>query len=99
MPPSPAWACAAASETPRIALAPSRDLLGLPSSSISVLSSCCWSEASIPVTPRARPALPLPALASIAQLGCLELAGRGARRDGGVPVGAGAQPHLHLHGR
>ena len=35
--------CAAASETPRIALAPSRPLFGVPSSSISVRSIAAWS--------------------------------------------------------
>ena len=39
---------AAASETPRMALAPRRDLLGVPSSSISVLSMVLWSEAPRP---------------------------------------------------
>ena len=37
---------AAASETPRIALAPRRDLFGVPSSSIIARSSAAWSPAS-----------------------------------------------------
>src|SRR5207248_6975456 len=41
---------AAASGTPGFALAPRRDLLGVPSSSIIASSSARWSEASIPVT-------------------------------------------------
>src|SRR3954463_9467536 len=43
-----AAACAAASETPRIALAPRRDLFGVPSSSIRALSRPAWSSASRP---------------------------------------------------
>ena len=45
---SAAAACAAASDTARIAFAPSRDLLGVPSRLISVRSSAAWAEASIP---------------------------------------------------
>ena len=43
-------AFAVASETPRIALAPRRDLFFVPSSSISVRSSVRWSSASSPAT-------------------------------------------------
>src|SRR3954468_7101211 len=50
MPSSAAAACAAASETPRIAFAPRRDLLSEPSRSISARSSPSWSVASRPVT-------------------------------------------------
>ncbi len=49
-PSSTAAACAAASETPRMALAPSRDLLGVPSSSMRARSSPSWSVASRPAT-------------------------------------------------
>ena len=44
---------AAAIDTPRIALAPSRDLFGVPSSSISRWSSPRWSAASCPASARA----------------------------------------------
>src|SRR6266545_497836 len=50
---TPAWAApafAVASETPRIALAPRRDLFFVPSSSINVRSSVRWSSASSPAT-------------------------------------------------
>ena len=46
----PELALRAASETPRIALAPRRDLLGVPSSSFSLRSSPAWSSASSPRT-------------------------------------------------
>ena len=36
-----------------MALAPSRDLFGVPSSSIIAVSSAAWSAASMPVTARA----------------------------------------------
>src|SRR5205823_4833643 len=45
-----AAACAVASETARIAFAPSLALLGVPSSAIIALSRRIWSRASIPVT-------------------------------------------------
>src|ERR671915_2151841 len=47
---SAAAARAAASETPRIAFAPRRDLSGVPSSSISARSSPAWSSTSAPCT-------------------------------------------------
>ncbi len=43
-----AAACATASETPRIALAPSLDLFGVPSSAISAASIAGWSSTSMP---------------------------------------------------
>ena len=49
-PSSAATAFAAASETPRIAFAPSRPLFGVPSSSTSVRSSPAWSRASAPAS-------------------------------------------------
>src|SRR3954454_9762036 len=49
-PRSAAVALAVASETPRIAFAPSRALFGVPSSSINLWSSACWSAASSPCT-------------------------------------------------
>ncbi len=48
-----AWlaaACATARETLRVALAPSRDLLGVPSRAMSALSTRSCSSAGIPVT-------------------------------------------------
>ena len=45
---APAAACAAASETPRIAFAPRRDLFGVPSRSMSVPSRLSWSRTSCP---------------------------------------------------
>ena len=91
----------AASETPRIALAPRRDLFGVPSRSISARSRPDWSSASRPAIASAispltladglRDALAHPGVAAVAQLGGLELAGRGAGRHGGAAVGAGAQ--------
>ena len=86
-----AIALAAASETPRIALAPSRALFGVPSSSIIVRSSAAWSAASSPCTASVdlavgrsatalRHALAAERLAAVAQLDRLELAGGGARR-------------------
>ena len=69
MPSSAAAAFAAASDTPRIAFAPSRALFGVPSSSIMRLSRPDWSSASIPATADAispftfatAPLTPLPA--------------------------------------
>src|SRR3954453_2391885 len=49
-PSSTAAAWAAASETPRIAFAPRRDLFGVPSRSTSPRSSPSWSVASRPIT-------------------------------------------------
>ena len=73
-------------------MAPSRDLFGVPSSSISALSSPDWSSASVPgdrlrdlavdVLDRLRDALAAPGVAAVAQLGRLELAGRRAGRHG-----------------
>ena len=90
-PASAAAAFALASETPRIALAPSRPLFGVPSSSISVRSSPSWSTTSSPRTASAISPLtfatacetPLPphAVAAVAQLDRLVHAGRGARGD------------------
>ena len=45
-----AAAFADASETPRIAFAPSRPLFGVPSSAISASSRARWSSASMPTT-------------------------------------------------
>src|SRR5665213_653611 len=45
-----AAACATASETPRIALAPRRDLSRVPSRAINVASIAAWSVTSIPMT-------------------------------------------------
>jgi hypothetical protein len=44
-------------------------------------------------------ALAAPGVAAVAQLGGLELAGRGARRHGGAALGAGAQHQVDLHRR
>src|SRR3954452_3001111 len=59
-PSSAAAACAAASETPRIALAPRRALFGVPSSSMRVRSSPAWSVASWPATASAISPLTFP---------------------------------------
>ena len=84
-------------------------MFGVPSSSISVPSSAAWSTASRPVTAVAISPLTLPTAwvtplppyvrAAVAQLGGLELAGRGARRDGRAAGRAGAQGELDLDGR
>src|SRR5215208_1067500 len=60
MPSSAAAALAAASDTPRIALAPSRDLFGVPSSSTSARSRPAWSSASRPPIASAISPLTLP---------------------------------------
>ena len=108
-PSSAACAWAAASETPRIALAPRRDLFGVPSSSIRARSRppgrrrrARASAAAISpltfATARVTP-LPCPGLAAVAQLGRLELARRGARGHRRAPVRAGAQLDLDLDRR
>src|SRR3954463_5017579 len=58
-PSSAAAACAAASETPRIALAPRRALFGVPSSSIIARSRADWSVASRPCSASASSPLTL----------------------------------------
>ena len=106
---SAAAARATASETPRIAFAPSRDLFGVPSSSISVLSIAPCSVARAPasaaamslvdVRDRLGHALAAPGVAPVAKLGRLELARRGAGGHGGAPGGAGVEAHLDLDRR
>ena len=102
-------AFAAASETPRIAFAPSRPLFGVPSSSTSSRSSPAWSAASRPrdrrgdlaldVRDRRRHALAAVRLAAVAELDRLVDAGRGARRHGGPAERAGLEPDVDLDGR
>ena len=48
-PATPAAACAHARDTPRIALAPSFDLFGVPSISIIALSMATWSATANPL--------------------------------------------------
>ena len=101
-----AWA--AASETPRIALAPSRDLLGVPSSAISASSSAALvgrveaaqrlGDLAVHVRDGLRDALAAVALAAVAQLDRLELAGRRARGHGGAADGARVELDLDLDG-
>jgi hypothetical protein len=66
-PRSSAIAFAAASDVPRIALAPSRPLFGVPSRSIRRRSSASWSAASSPRTTAAISSLTL-ATASVTAL-------------------------------
>ena len=90
-------------------MAPRRDLLGVPSRSISARSRPSWSVASRPVTASAISPLTLPTalrhalaavgVAAVAQLGGLELAGRGAGGHGRAPGRARAQRELDLDGR
>ncbi len=108
-PASAAAARATASETPRIALAPSRDLLGVPSRSIRVRSMAPCSEARAPTSASAMSRLTLetalrhplaaPGLAPVAQLHGLELAGRGAGGNSGAPGGLRVERHLDLDRR
>ena len=53
----------------------------------------------VDVPDRLRDPLAVPRLATVAQLGGLELTGRGARRDRGAPRRAGVERHLHLDRR
>ena len=90
-------------------MAPSRPLLGVPSSSIMVRSSAAWSAASAPFSALAISPLtlatalvtPLPPqlLAAVAQLDRLELAGRGARGHRRQAPRAGVEHDLDLDGR
>ena len=104
-----AAALAAASETPRMALAPSFDLVLVPSSAIIRASRAAWSEASMPtmagpmafddVADGLADALAEVALlVAVAQLEGLVLAGGGAGRDGGAAQVAARHGHLDLDG-
>ena len=105
-----AAALATASETPRMALAPSRALLGVPSSAIIVSSILTCASASMP--PIASKISPLTAstalahalaeialLVAVAQLDGLVRAGRGARRHGGAAARAVLEDDIDLDGR
>ena len=106
------WAAARATArlTPRMALAPSLALFGVPSRSSMAPSTAAWSSASIPARALAIFALTLSTalqdtLAAVAGLvGVAELqgfvnAGRGAGGDRGPPGGAALQADLDLDGR
>ena len=97
-------------ETPRIALAPSLALLGVPSSSIMSWSIASWSRGSRPISSGAILVLtfstalvtPLPSvllLVVVAQLDGFVLAGAGARRDGGAAEGAVFEDDVDFDGR
>ena len=109
-PASAAAALATASETPRIALAPSRDLFGgaveldqasgrAPPCSAASGADERLGDVAVDVRDRLRDALARPGVAAVAQLGRLELAGRGARRHRGAAAGAGVERHLDLDRR
>ena len=108
-PASAAAACATASDTPRIALAPRRDLFSVPSSSIErgvegglvvgVAAVDGAGDLPVDVGDRGRHALAAVGVPAVAQLGGLELTGRGARRHGGAPGRAGAQRDVDLDRR
>ena len=102
-PPLAAAARATASETPGIALAPSRALLAVPSSWRSVTSRQPLVSRALPGPPRGRctsctwatarvtPLPPRACLVVVAQLDGLARAGRGARRHRGAADAAVAQ--------
>src|SRR5262249_12023892 len=58
-----------------------------------------FGDLALDVANGAHHPLTVPALTPIAQLGGLELTGRGTRRYRGVAVSTGAKPDLDLHGR
>ena len=84
-------------------------LFGVPSRSISARSSACWStrvdardrlgDLAVDVADGLGDALAQPRVAAVAQLGGLELAGRGARGHRGAAGGAGAQDDVDLDRR
>ena len=92
-----------------MALAPSRALLGVPSSAIIVLSMLDLffgvqpaqgvEQFAIDGGDGLFHALAAIALAAVAQFHRLMGAGRGARRHGGAAESAVFQPHIHFHGR
>ena len=92
-----------------MALAPSRDLLGVPSRSISAWSTSRCSEASKPtssgpISSRTAAtafadALPAVAVGAVSHLHSLELTGRSTRGDGCAPDEAIIERHLHLNRR
>ncbi len=108
-PASAAAARATASETPRIALAPSRDLLGVPSRSHQgaidgpLLGGAGAhqrvGDVPVDVGDGLRHPLAAPGLAPVAQLRGLELAGRGAGGHRGAPGGLRVERHLDLDRR
>ena len=105
-----AAALAAARLTPRIALAPSLPLLGVPSAAISARSRPTWSAASRPTatlastpltlaTALVTPFAEIPLLVAVAQLDGLVDAGAGPRGDGRPAEGAVGEDHVDLDGR
>ena len=90
-------------------MAPSRPLLGVPSSSIIVCVEGALlggagarqrrGDLAVDVGDRLRDALAGPGVAAVAQLDRLELAGRGARGDRGEAARAGLERDLDLDGR
>ena len=106
---SAAAAFATASETPRIAFAPSRPLFGVPSSSISVRSSARLVErvqaddrgggSRSTLATAFEHALAAPRRAAVAQLDRLVHARRGSGGDGGAPERAGLELDVHLDRR
>ena len=106
---SAAAAFATASETPRIAFAPRRDFVGVPSSSIMAPSSSRCSRASIPMTRSAispltcadgtGDALAEPGVAAVTELDGLVLSRRRSRRDRCGAESTRLEPDLDLDGR
>ena len=105
-----AAALAAASDTPRMALAPSRPLFGVPSSAISVSSILACASASMPPsaskispltasTALRTPLPPIARLVAVAQLDRLVRAGRGAGRHGGAAARAVLEDDVDFDGR
>ena len=96
--------------TPRIALAPSLALFGVPSRSIMSWSIASWSRGSRPISSGAILLLTFSTalvdaladvdlLVAVAQLDRLVLAGAGAGRDGGAAERAVLEQDVHLDGR